>query len=256
MQSSFVGAILLGAAVSFVPALAAPVFGGGGASFIFDPGDGNITTVNANPIPAGGPITQLSAGNPAPLLASGAAGMWHLESANLFAVNVPSGTGVSQFDTSGLAHSAATVTINFTATWNMVGAFGPVAFGYANFPLITGVVGSSPGSYVQFELQANWTGGATRTPINFSYLNSTPGGFSTSLFDVEELTPNFIAAGDSETISGMIRFTARGLGGESGIGLGQDAGTTPVPEPEEWAAVAGAGLAVFAWQRRRQKRGA
>lgn len=256
MHSSFVGAFLLGAAVSFVPALAAPVFSGGAASFIFEPGDGNTATVNANPIPAGGPVTQLNAGSPAPLLASGAAGMWHFEAADLFSLNLPAGTGVSQFDTSGLANSAATVTINFTATWDMVGAFGPVAFGYANFPVISGVVGSAPGSYVQFELQANWSGGATRTPINFSYLNSTPGGFSTSLFDVEELTPNFIANGTSETISGLIRFSARGLGSESSISLGQDSGTTPVPEPEEWAAVAGAGLILFAWQRKRRQRAA
>ncbi len=240
--------------MGFVPALAAPVFSGGAASFIFDPGDGNTTTVNASPIPAGGPVTQLNAGSAAPLAASGAAGMWHLETADLFGLNLPSGTGVSQYDTSGDANAAATVTINFTATWTMAGAFGPVAFGYANFPQISGAVGSAPGSFVQFELQANWSGGATRTPINFSYLNSTPGGFSTSLFDVEELTPNFIANGASETISGLIRFTARGLGSESAISLGQDAGTTPVPEPEEWAAIAGAGLGVFAWQRRRQRR--
>lgn len=253
MRCNPLGGLLIGAALGTVSTLAAPVFNSGVASFIFDPGDGNTTTVTANPIPAGGPVTQLSASNPGPLAATGAAGMWHLESPSMFGVNVPGGSGVSQSDTSGNANGAATVTINFTATWDMAGQFGPVAFGYAIFPNISGVVGSGPGSFVQFEVQANWTGGATRAPVNFNYVNSTPGPFSTSLFDTEVMTPNFIANGASETISGLIRFSARGIGDESSVGLAQLAGTTPVPEPEEWAAVGGAGLLAFgAWRRSRR----
>lgn len=239
-----------------VPALAIPVFQNGTANFVFDPGDGNTSSLLVSPIPLGGPVTQFSDSNPSPLSAVAAGGIWHLEAPDLFAISFPGGTGVGQLDSSGLENSAATLTISFTATWQMNGQFGPVTYGFANFPSIQGSVGATPGSFVQFDLDATWTGGATRTPVDFTYSGNTPGPFNISFLDIMETTPNFIANGLSETIAGTMVFTARGIDDQSTISLGQVSGVlpSPVPEAEEFAAMAAFGLLGFAiWRRRTQR---
>jgi len=229
-------------------AVADPIFSSGFASLEFNPGAGTPTSVTLSPIPVL-LSNQLDASySSGGLSASGTGGINHSESASHFGLGLTGGSGVSQTDNSGLLNGSAVVTISFNGVWEMGSQFGPTAIGYARFPSITGVVGEGSGSFVGFEVEANFTGGATRTPVNFSFTRSTPGAFSTSLIDEEIMTPDFIAAGRSETISGFIRFTARGIESTSSIGLGGVNGGTvpPVPEPEEYASAAVLALAGFA----------
>jgi len=236
---------------------AVPVFNSGSATLSFLPGAGSPTSITLSPIPLL-LTTQLDEGySSGGLSAAGRGGINHSESASHFGLGFTGSSGVSQTDLSGIANGSAVVTISFNSLWDLTSQFGPTVTGYANFPSITGTVSEGSGSFVLFELQASFTGGATRDPVNFSYSNSSPGSFSTALLDEQIMTPNFIASGQSENISGFLRFTARGIGNMSSIGLGNvDGGTTPpVPEPEAYAAAAGVVLAGFAgfsrWRRNR-----
>jgi hypothetical protein len=252
-NSPILMAVVVALGLSFnQPTNALPLFNSGSATLTFDPGAGSPTVVNVNPIPTL-LSTQLSdTYNSGGLLAAGQGGINHGESASHFGLSFAGNSGVSQTDTSGLVNGAAVLTISFSSLWDFTSQFGPTAYGYANFPSIVGEVAPGAGSFAMFELVGNFSGGATRSQVNYSFTWNTPGSFSTSIFDVEDLTPNFIAADQSETISGYIRFTARGVDGLSSSSLGNVlSGTIPVPEPEVYAGVAGLALAGFACLRRR-----
>lgn len=234
-------------------ALAMPSFTFGSATLTFTDGIGGSTPVISSPLPGAAATQLIDSTVAANFTASGFAGMWHFEQPDLFGLLVPANTGVFQSDESGQANGAASTRISFSAAWQMIGQFGPTAYGWVNIPIIFGSVASGAGSYVQMDVTFNFSGGATRNPVIFSYTNSTPGPFSTSFFNSETLTPNFIGNGLSEFLSGEVAFHARGVGAESSISLGAVSGM--VPEPSGWALLLAGGMLVLSSQRRRQRLG-
>lgn len=230
---------------------------GGSATLTFDldeltGGDEVVTVVDPIPLPSLTPPFQLDESYPHNGGVAAAKGsVFHIDG-NPFGIQYPGQTGVSQSDPSGEAFlDAASLTLTFSGTWTMDEQFGPTAYGYANSPNIVGNVAAGLGSFVRFELDADFTGAATRSHVHYDTGEiTTAGAVFRSFFDKEELDPNYLPQGETETISGTLKFTARGIGSESYIPLEEASGV--VPEPQTAGLAAGVALALWAGLRRRR----
>lgn len=145
----------------------------------------------------------------------------------------PAGTGVWQDWTNG-AHGAATLRIDFSATYDVVGGFGPDTFSYANF-LLGGFV--SNGGNVSFSYGATFTGtnpaGAVLGgALAGNYFNNTPGAFLAPLFEFHQ-NGNFVAGVGAINLAGFIEFSAFDAQNHdlSSIRMVETSGIAPIPLP-------------------------
>ncbi|HTI71840.1 MAG TPA: hypothetical protein VMF06_17825 [Candidatus Limnocylindria bacterium] len=234
---------LLALAVS--PLSAGVLFDSGVVTMSLDPGNGTLFSNSADPEPGSEAFVLDQSYSSGGLVALGQGGMFHVESPTVFGHNIYMPTSLAQTDTSGLANHEAILTIDFTATWKIVGGFGP-AVGFANLSL-SGNAASGAGSFVSVDVVAHWTGASSRPDFNWSASQTTPGAvFSASISDALAMTPSGLPDGSFESIWGTITLRARGIDDESYIGFSSPSGMSPIPEPSAYAAFGAVGLAAFA----------
>jgi hypothetical protein len=239
--------IALTLVLSCAAAQGAPIYDSGTASITHD-ADLNAplppdVSVAINPIPIFPPApTQYPVNTLSKTVgddtstSTGKAGIGHVTEPTVFGLSFPGGTGVDQDDTAGLFEGAASLLIIFSATWDIdLNGFGPGISAWANFPL-TGEVGQG-GGWVELRVVATFTSqthGSLRDPIIMPlFFNNTPGPYSVTALDIEEVLPpkNSLPPGDIVTISGSAEFRAKsGTGGESSIWIPQGL-SGGIPEP-------------------------
>ena len=189
--------------------------------------------------------------------ASASSAARHIETPSYYAIQFAPSTGVSQNDTSDSNNmtDAATLTVDFTVTWTAdAGGFGPPLEGFIRFPTINWTVGSGAGSFAEFHLDAEFTGDETRSDFirtdTFTSLG-TSGSFGFE--DVEAMVADgLLFPTQTQTITGTMIFTARGIGSESMISLGAVGGTTSVPEPSTFALLTLGAIGLIGCPRRRR----
>ena len=251
--------VLLATLLFSLRASAAPVFDpGGNATLTFDSDNGGAgnqhQTVNVdlqNP-PAAPQLNEYVAGLGGGF-ASGQASLFAYTGGAEFGINAPEETGVSQFNPVAANDfaNATTLTLSWSATWTIQGSqLGPPVYGVGN-AWLDGVVSGGAGSFVSFDFDGQFTGAVTRSPISFHYYNDTPGSFNVDFHSFEYTVPDTIEVGEMETLSGVVTFQAHGVDGLSEIRFSQPFST--VPEPSQYALLAGLCLFGFACGRRRTR---
>lgn len=200
----------------------------------FDSGFGQADVFGPAPVPAAPPAVtydQVLGGGGNVARGRGGAGTFAFPF--LAGIVFPVGTGVFQDWTNG-AHAAATLRIDFSATYDVVGGFGPNTFSYANF-LLGGQV--SNGGFVSFTYGATFTGSNPAGAIlggalSGAYVNATPGAFLAPLFEVHQ-NGNFVAGNGTIDLQGFIEFAA--FDGQnhdwSSIEFVRTSGIAPIPLP-------------------------
>lgn len=235
-------------ALSAGASMANPIWAGGDYSWNWETGFGNggngstfigpYTPGNATPTTIDGP----GGGN-----SSAALSLGYVSQPNLFGIGVNPGSGLSQFDPAGL-YNEATLSVTFTASWYINGAFGP-AIGFQFWPL-TGFVGGA-GSYVKFTSTVDFLLGTPflNTPLRatsvVNYEKNTPGAFSVSLYEAAPLNPAVIID-NYVTLTGTFTFTVKNDGGPTGVDSGEG-GSVPSSGS---LALLGAGMVVASRRRR------
>jgi hypothetical protein len=201
-----------GVTPTFNPSTAVSYFNA--SHFSGGPG-GTTNTVNNNAIAAGSPtLTYNNAGLPFTGGSStGNAGMGESSGPTTSTLSFASGMGVSQTGTGATA--ASSLTVNFTAIWNIVGgSFGPPLNGSFCVPIAEHIGATGSGS---FSCDVHWDAvisGVTHNDIRTPYLLDTQfySKGTNALFSYSAPAAPFsmplLAAGDEFEMTGTLSFTA------------------------------------------------
>jgi hypothetical protein len=172
--------------------------------------------------------------------------------------DAPSGIGVSQTDTdpNQVFGGAASLRIDFTATWDFTTDFGQITY-FINAP-VTVVVGAGTGGSASITVVATASTvdgdhdafiGSHSHPWSASETFTTPGTYP-AFVGVEEPTPDFFLVGFG-SISGYVEFTARsGTEGASSIHYIGSGFMTPEPSTFLLLSLGLVGLSVSGIRRR------
>ena len=169
---------------------------------------------------------------------TGFGGLSHFEAPGVFGFD-SNGIGVTQDDVDVVQvfDGAASLRIDFSATWDFTSQFGPAPHLLHQRPRSQVTSGAGTGGYVQLDIVATAlavSGTANHTWGGTLYVNSTPGPFSYFAGVAETELSDFFAEsdfGDEEgSMYGHIEFIARsGTLGGSSISYGGAGLLTPEP---------------------------